>query len=151
MPKQPIKINQFLLQQRSMSQLLKKKAQHEVILKSIKDSLPPAMRLQCVTCVHQSHELILYVKTAAWATQIRYYEPLILKQLHSSTNTHFGKIQVRIQPSILLAKIEPKKASLPSLNTINAIQACAFDYPPGKLKQSLLRLIDVLKRGAEPS
>lgn len=148
MPKQPAKVNQLLLQQRSITQLLQKKTQHEVFLNRVKQVLPLTMSSQCIVCVSQGNILTLYAKTAAWAAQVRYYELLMLEHLNnSSTDTHFEKIQVRIQPCIQQIKIKPKKISRPSSATIKAIRVCALGYPPGKLKQSLLRLTYVLKKG----
>lgn len=146
MAKQPTPVDQLLFQRSHIKQLLNKKNQHDAILNITRQVLPATMRQQCLYCVTKGSKLTLFVSTAAWATQIRYYNPAILARLNRSSHSGFGKIQVRILPAVQLSATTPRTASRPNAATINDIQTCAENCLPGKLKQSLLRLTDTLRQ-----
>ena len=142
----PTSIDQFLFQRGHIKQLLNKKNQHDAILDIVRQVLPATMSQHCLYCVTKGSYLTLFVSTAAWATQIRYYTPTILEYLNHSPHSGFGKIQVRILPTEPLSANTPKTASRPNTATINAIQTCAENCRHGKLKESLLRLADTLRQ-----
>jgi len=146
MAKNPTSVDQILFQRSHFRQLLHKKIQHDAILTIARQVLPASMSQQCLCCATQGSKLTLFVRTAAWATQIRYYNPAILEHLNRSSHSGFGKIQVRIPPTDAMPDAAARKASRPSTATINAIQTCAQKCLSGKLQQSLLHLVDTLRQ-----
>jgi hypothetical protein len=146
MAKQPTSVNQILFQRSCIRQLLHKKIQHDAILAVTQQVLPASMGQQCVCCATQGSKLTLFVRTAAWATQIRYYNPAILEHLNRSSHSGFRKIQVRILPTDSMPDAAPRRALRPSTAAINDIQTCAQNCLSGKLQQSLLHLVDTLRQ-----
>lgn len=106
---------------------------------SLKFLLPEPLRDHCWPAGISGRQLTLVTDSSTWATQLRYQQQQILKQINSDLGLKLNKLRVRISTR----RIYHKKQWPPRrLSTHNAemIRAGARSIPDPEVREALLRL-----------
>ncbi|HYE35835.1 DciA family protein [Methylocaldum sp.] len=126
---------------------------HRRVLSAARKALPGFLADHCVDCVIKPDQLILYVDSPAWASQIRFYALHLLPRIEQSTGHRFRNLQIR---NVLPAVIEPLDKPLfvtPPGFVAELLKSSASSTSSGELKEALLRLSQTVQalRNTGPS
>jgi hypothetical protein len=135
----PISIRGFL-NNKDLTNLNRTLNLHRQTLAEIKKNLPPVLADHCIHCVPKQDRLIVYVDTAAFASQLRFFVPALVQALASTTHSVFKEIQIRIAMPTGHQERATKKA-LPlteaaGIHVNKTAEACQSE----EIRLSLLRL-----------
>jgi hypothetical protein len=125
---------------------------HRQMLDLAKKALPGFLAVHCVDCVIKPDRLIIYVDSAAWASQIRFYVPSVLSRLEQSTGYRFKDLQIRNFVSTVGESFgRPRRVPPPNF-VAELIKNSALSTSSGEIKDALLRLsatIGALRNGTQ--
>jgi len=96
--------------------------QQQRILQCIRAVLPETLAKQVRHCLIRDKKLLIYTDSAAWASQLRFYNSSILGSIKPFTRTPVEIMQIKIvggQTGLLLGP--KRKAKLPSVEKIEII------------------------------
>lgn len=116
-------------------------AQQKQILKAVRSLLPEALAKQVCHALISEDKLLIYTDSAVWATQLRFYQPTLLSAFKNIVNT----VQIRITDTGLEQPVE-RRANVPSMDTIKALEKDSLTIEDETLRQSLLNLSETLAR-----
>lgn len=71
-------------------------AEQQQLLALARSALPEALSQHAVHCVVSGNKLIVYCRSAAWASQIRFFQALILNKIKEAGQRNIGSLQVRL-------------------------------------------------------
>ena len=118
---------------------------HSKLLQIIKSALPASLSPHAILCVASERKVSLYTDSAAWSSQLRFYNQTMLKAIISSNQGDYETIQIKIIPKT--AQFEKKeKPILPSTENINILLNLAKNQTDETLKDALLKLGNTLKK-----
>jgi len=119
---------------------------HLQILNIIKKILPEKQASHLQDCVINQHTVILYVSSAAWASQLRFLSIHIKDAINEQSNEQIHQVQVKALTleSLDMSKKEPKK--VPSTQQIKSMRASANASSESRLKQALISLSNTLDK-----
>lgn len=122
-------------------------AQQKKILQAVQSLLPESLAKQVCHCLIKDQKLLIYTDSAVWASQLRFYNPMILDAITTLTKEIVSSVQLRIttQPLDLVTKSE-RKARLPSPEKIAELKSASFDMPDESLRLAFLKLSATLER-----
>ncbi len=81
---------QQLLKTPAFQEILRRVAIHSELLKKIKEGLPIALAGHCLDCVaHEDGEVVIFSDSQAFASQLRFYAPVILAKLNANHRSPF--------------------------------------------------------------
>jgi hypothetical protein len=134
------------------SQLHRQIAQQKQVLQAVQAVLPEHLAKQVRHCLIKDQKLLVYTDSAAWASQLRFYNTMMLTATESLTNQTLSSVQVRItiSPSELIAHSE-RKARLPSQEKIAELQKDSLSIADDSLRLALLKLGATLERLSKQS
>lgn len=120
-------------------------AQQKQVLQTIQALLPDELAQQVHYCVVKESKLLIYTDSAIWASQLRFYQAVMLAAITSVTSV---QIKIIVQP---VNVIEPpkRKARLPSPEKIAQLQQDSLNIADESLRLSLLKLSETLARLAK--
>jgi hypothetical protein len=119
--------------------------QQKQFLNFIKPLLNELLAEHLVSCVILGRKLILYTDAEEWATQLRFYQPMLLDEIAHSSLITIEKIEVwLILPPV--AQQPPHKVIIPSKQNIELIRDNLQTIADEELKSALLRLSQTLER-----
>jgi hypothetical protein len=141
-PKIPHRATQFLPRH-----WLERMEQVRQLEHCIRFFLPEPLKSHCWPSGIQGKELVLITDNSTWATQLRYQQHQILKQVNSDLNLDLKKLRVRISSrNIKIRKtLPPRKMSQKSAELIMQGARSVSDRA---LREALLRLAE---KGKKPS
>ncbi len=117
------------------------------LLKAIKILLPKALSDQAKHCVIKNNKLLIYTESASWASQLRFYEQIILKAVNEVTKTRMLTMQTKlITTHVNNRMMSIRKPNLPSNEKIKSLEADSMGIDDIKLRNSLQRLSKTLQR-----
>ena len=121
--------------------------QQRRILQRIQAVLPDALAKQARHCLIKNKKLLVYTDSAAWASQLRFYNSAILATVTKLTGTPVESMQIRIiaGQTGLIAGIK-RKAKIPSVEKIELIRNHSLTVADNQLSLALLKLSATLKR-----
>ena len=120
------------------------------ILESIKALLPHQLANHVMHCVIDEKRLLLYTDSGAWASQLRFFNRIILKAVEPFTRQGLRILQIRISQSIMArANNFQRKAKIPRNDQILAIRNSISGTADDPLNKSLLKLTATLERLSE--
>ena len=132
---------------RSLANLYSQIEQQKKLLSTIKTALPAQLAEHAQHCVITEKKLLLYTDSAAWATQLRFYNKAILKVIEPITRHRIEILQIRISEPIDSQPEKPKRtAKIPAPDKIAAIRSNATDHSDDPLSRALLKLSATLER-----
>jgi len=121
--------------------------QQKQVLLRIHDVLPAAIAKHALHCVISGKKLLVYTDTAAWASQLRFYNSAILAAIAPVTRESVSIMQIKIRVEPLQATALPgRKPIIPSAEKIAFIHNHSLTVPDEQLKRSLLRLSTTLAK-----
>ena len=124
-------------------------AKHQKILGIILSVSPKPIQPHIKDCVINQNKLLIYVDSAVWATQLRFFHSQIKEAVNSQSSEKVSHIRIRI---FSLAPYQPEKKEkklIPSPENINLISHNAATIAEGKLKSALSKLSKTLQHHSQ--
>lgn len=121
--------------------------QQRQVLQRIRAVLPEPLAKHALHCLIKDKKLLIYTDSAVWASQLRFYNNLILAGITQATGRSVEMMQIKIitTQTGLSLHLE-RKANIPSMETIEIIQSHSLTVTDDQLKGALLKLSSTLKR-----
>ncbi|MDQ7090817.1 MAG: DciA family protein [Methylococcales bacterium] len=121
--------------------------QQNHLLMLVKKPLPDLMAKHLLYCVVLNKKLHIYTDSAAWSSQLRFYQQAMLEAIVNAKITQISSLKIQLIPSIH----KPKKnqhslKKTPSKRNIELLDYCSESIHDKKLKQSLVNLSQTLKK-----
>jgi hypothetical protein len=134
-------------QNRTLAYFYSQIEQHKRILQRIREVLPESLAKQVRHCLIKEKKLLLYTDSAAWASQLRFYNTAILAAIAPLTRSSIELMQIKISAEWTGLALRPlRKAKLPSIEKIGNIRNDILNITDDQLKQALLKLSATLER-----
>lgn len=109
--------------------------------------MPAALAKQVRHCLVKDKKLLVYTDSAIWASQLRFYNKIMLVSVAQLSQESVETIQVKIiTESTGLSVQAVSKARVPSAATIAIIRNDSLGVSDNQLKQALLNLSSTLER-----
>jgi hypothetical protein len=125
-------------------------AEQARLLGAVRECLPDFLGAHCFYCVAKGERLIIYVDSAAWSSQLRFYGPDLLDRLEQSIGYRFKEVQVRNLLSVTGASAAPSKPRLtPSAEKTIEVLRQSAENAPQELKEALQRLSRCIQAQSE--
>lgn len=124
-------------------------AQQKQVLLCIHRVLPVEIAKHALHCVITNKKLLIYTDTAAWASQLRFYNSAILAAIAPVTRDTISIMQIKIGLEALPAERPRRKPNIPSAENIALIHNHSLTVSDQQLKQSLLKLSTTLEKLAK--
>jgi hypothetical protein len=127
------------------------------VLQRIHAVLPKSIAEHALHCVVNGKKLLIYTDTAAWASQLRFYNRAILEAIAPVTREPVSIMQIKVRAEISPAghKAEDRafqamppgrKPNIPSAEKIAFIHSHSLTVSDERLKSALLRLSATLEK-----
>ncbi|WP_027159091.1 DUF721 domain-containing protein [Methylobacter luteus] len=148
MAKKPVAFKAALsFPNRAIAHFYSRIEQQRLVLQHIRAALPEALAKHTRYCVINDKKLLIYTDSAAWASQLRFYNKAILAAAAPMTRDAVTIMKVKILTEQKSPDTQPvRKAAVPSLEKIEIIRNLGLNVPDDQLKQSLLKLSATLQR-----
>ncbi len=148
MAKKPVAFKAALsFPNRAIAHFYSRIEQQRLVLQHIRAALPEALAKHARYCVINDKKLLIYTDSAAWASQLRFYNKAILAAATPMTRDAVTIMKVKILTEQKSPDTQPvRKAAVPSLEKIEIIRNLGLNVPDNQLKQSLLKLSATLQR-----
>ncbi|MGR8999369.1 MAG: DciA family protein [Gammaproteobacteria bacterium] len=146
-PKSPSFKTSLTFQNRTLAYFYSQIEQQNRVLEHIRKFLPESLAKQIRYCLIKEKKLLIYTDSAAWASQLRFYNSAILAAIAPLTRTSIELMQVKIiaeQSGLVLRPL--RKANIPSEEKIALIRNNGLTITDDQLKLALLRLSATLER-----
>ena len=148
MPQKPSSFKPSLsFQNRAIAYFYSQIEQQKRVLQCIQAVLPETLAKQARHCLIKDKKLLIYTDSAAWASQLRFYNGAILAAIAPLTRTSIELMQVKIiteRTELVLRSV--RKASIPSEEKIAIIRNDSLTVSDDQLKSALLKLSSTLER-----
>ena len=148
MPQKPAKFKASLsFYNRTMAYFYSQIEEQRRILQCIQAVLPEALAKQTRHCLVKDKKLLIYTDSAAWASQLRFYNSAILAAIAPLTRTSVETLKIKIiarQTGLILGT--ERKANIPSAEKIELIRNDSLSVPDNQLRLALLKLSATLER-----
>lgn len=132
---------------RTMAYFYSQIEQQQRILQCIQAVLPEALAKQVRHCLIRDKKLLVYTDSAAWASQLRFYNSAMLAAIAPLTRAPVEVLQIKIIAGQTGLIPGPKrKAKIPSTEKIEVIRNHSLTVPDNQLRLALLRLSTTLER-----
>jgi hypothetical protein len=121
--------------------------QQQRILQRIQAVLPEALAKQARHCLVRDKKLLIYTDSAAWASQLRFYNSVILAAIMPLTRTPVEMLKIKIitgQTGLIMGS--KRKAKIPSVEKIEFIRSHSLAVSDNQLRLALLKLSSTLER-----
>ena len=134
-------------QNRTMAYFYSQIEQQQRILQRIQAVLPEALAKQVRHCLIRDKRLLIYTNSAAWASQLRFYNSAILAAIVPLARTPVEIMQIKIiagQSGLIVGP--QRKAKIPSVEKIEVIRNHSLTVSDNQLRLALLKLSTTLER-----
>jgi len=137
-------------QNRIMAYFYSQIEQQKRVLQRIRAVLPEALAKHVLHCLIKEKKLLIYTDAAVWASQLRFYNKVILAAVAQPAEKPLEMIQIKIITQQTGPALQSdRKATIPSMETIDMIQSHSLTVADDQLKRALLNLSSTLKRLSE--
>jgi hypothetical protein len=137
----------LLFQNRIIAFFYSQIEQQKRVLQRIHTVIPAILAQHTLYCVVNGKKLLIYTDTAAWASQLRFYNNAILAAIAPVTRDSVSIMQVKVRLEILPVTFQPgRMPNIPSAEKIAYIQNHSLTVADEQLKQSLQRLAATLEK-----
>lgn len=121
--------------------------QQKLVLERVRTVLPAALAIHILHCVINDKKLLIYTDTAAWASQLRFYNSAILATIAPVTTESISIMQIKVIADVASTQVQPsRKPLIPSAEKIAIIRNQSLTVPDEQLKLALLKLSATLTR-----
>ena len=121
-------------------------ARHQKILEIILSVSPAQIRPHIKDCVINHNKLLIYVSSAVWASQLRFFHSQIKEAVNSQSKEKVELIRIRILSPTPYKTEEKSKKIIPSTENIDMLRNNAAAITESKLKIALLKLSNTLRQ-----
>ena len=121
-------------------------AKHQKILQIILSVSPTQIQPHIKDCVINHNKLLIYVSSAVWATQLRFFNSQIKAAVNSQSNEKIEQLRIRILSPAPYETVKKVKKTFPSAENIDLLRNNAAAITEGKLKSALLKLSNTLQQ-----
>lgn len=119
----------------------------QLLLKNIKDVLPKNLAEQARHCVIKEKKLLIYTESAIWASQLRFYEHMILSAINPLTKTRIENMQTKVLTTPAHNRfLNIRKPKLPSTDKIKLLKANSMAIEDTQLRNALQKLSNTLEK-----
>ena len=143
------KINSFkavnIYNNRILANYQQKIKQQQYLLNIVKTCLPKTLTNHVLYCVISAEKLLIYTDSAAWSSQLRFYQQSMLNALIDTNEVFINAVKIKIIIQNNSVKETPKK-NIPSKSNIKLLHHCGKSVNDQKLKQALLNLSQTLNK-----
>lgn len=148
MPQQPPTFKKLpSYQNRAMAYFYSQIEQQKQVLQHIRAVLPEPLAKHALHCLIKEKKLLVYTDSAVWASQLRFYNNIILASIAQAIGKPVEMMQIKIITMQTGVSLYPKRtANIPSMETIEIIQSHSLTVSDDQLQQALLKLSSTLKR-----
>jgi hypothetical protein len=148
MPKKTTPFKSALsFQTRTIAYFYSRIEQQRLTLQLIQTVLPEDLKYHARHCIISNKKLLIYTDSAAWASQLRFYNKAILAAIAPITKETVEIMQIKLLTEQATADLKTgRKANLPSLEKINLIREHGLMISDEQLKRALLKLSATLER-----
>ncbi len=148
MPQKPPSFKVSLsFKNRTMAYFYGQIEQQQRILQRVQSILPEALAKQARHCIIKDRKLLIYTDSAAWASQLRFYNNAILAAVASLTRTPVETMKIKIISSHTGLVLGPKRrVKIPSIEKIEVIRNNSLSIPDNQLRLALLKLSTTLEK-----
>lgn len=134
-------------QNRTIAHFYNQIEQQKRVLQHIRDVLPATIAKHALHCVINGKKLLIYTDTAAWGSQLRFYNSAILAAIAPVTRESVSILQIKIAAEMSPATSLPgRKPIIPSAEKIDLIHRSGLTASDQQLKLALLRLSATLAK-----
>jgi hypothetical protein len=146
------RVSQVLLSKnnRTLGYLYGQVAQQRRILQAVQGVLPENLQKHALHCLISDKKLVLYTRSAAWASQLRFYKKTILDGIAVLTGEAVQGVQIKVlteQTGVnSRAVVVVPRATTPSAATLDGIQRQSANIADQGLQLALQRLSATLKK-----
>jgi hypothetical protein len=149
MPNKPQAPGQILKKDSDFQGLFQRIEIHNELLRRVKEALPELLAKHCQYCVvKEDGGLIIFSDSQAFASQLRFYAPIVLAKLNADRETPFKQISARnLNPEPPAKVIEPMKPA--SREVIEIVKASSKSAPNDELAKALARLATTMENYAK--
>lgn len=116
------------------------------LLESVRQGLPESLSVHCRHCIGQNETLLIYVDSAAFGAQARFYGPGLLAHLERSAGYRFRAIKVRNLPPSAMPRAPDSRFRPPDRSVGEAMRASAEYVGSEQIRKALLRLGRTLEK-----
>jgi hypothetical protein len=130
-----------------LSTLKQRLHNHAELLNLAKQALPESLALQCTGCCQDQSTLIIYSRSAAWVSQLRFYKPVLLEAINKNPKHTISDIifRVLVTPDGLSPQYSVNQPNRPSSQTIEQIASSARHISDKRLRSSFEKLVQTLR------
>lgn len=147
MPTQPILVYKIIkFSDPMLKSLLQKTQEHRSILAKVKSLLPDALSENIIDCAIKNNNLLIFTESSVWASQLRFYSPVILNFLNKQTAMNFQRIQIKILPPQQASANSQITHHIPSMESVKYLKRHGNTLADSELKRSLQRLARSLEK-----
>lgn len=140
----------LLYPNRSIAYFYSQIEQQKQVLQCIREVLPPTIAQHALHCVVNGKKLLVYTDTAAWASQLRFYNSVILAAIAPVTRESVSIMRIKIAGKTLQATSPGRKPNIPSAENIDFIRNHSLTVSDEQLKGALLKLSTTLAKLSKP-
>ncbi|MBK8814793.1 MAG: DUF721 domain-containing protein [Methylococcaceae bacterium] len=117
------------------------------ILNRARTALPSHLADHALHAVLKNNKLIIYTDSALWASQLRFFCPVIKESIEKAYFLSLNTTQIKIVRLPTLEGIKPNRSvAIPSQSVINEIRDQSRLCTDAHLKKSFLKLSNTLDR-----
>lgn len=118
---------------------------HQRLLETVRDILPALLASHCHYCVARGDLLVIFVDSAVWGSQLRFYGPSLLDHLSKSAGRCFRQFQIRSLLPTSPPAVRKTDLVLPGPSVTARLREIAENSPEGEIREALLRLCGTLQ------
>jgi hypothetical protein len=132
---------------RSFDQLDCKIRQQKELLQSVRKVLPGDLAKHVHHSLLSGNKLLIYTDSAAWATQLRFYQQKLIAAAQALSKNTTANVQIKILTQQTGPSLQQADAAIiPSTDRREAIRNQCLADPDSELAHSLLNLVNTLER-----
>lgn len=128
--------------------LFAKLENHAAIRKIVRSLLPDNLSAHLSDCIIKENKLLLYTESAVWASQLRFYSPMIQKIASAQLAVTIDSLQVKVlaHTPLISDRKEKRYPNIPSTATIDYLKKNSQGIQNKELQAALFRLSETLSR-----
>ena len=121
--------------------------QQKELLQSIRKVLPGDLAKHVHHSLLSGNKLLIYTDSAAWATQLRFYQQKLIAAAQALSKNSAANVQIKILTQQTGPSLQQAEAAIiPSTERREAIRSLCRTDPDSELAHALLNLVDTLER-----
>jgi hypothetical protein len=132
---------------RTIAQFYSQIEQQKLVLLRIHKVLPVAIAQHALHCVINGKKLLVYTDTAAWASQLRFYNSAILAAIAPVTRTSVSIMLIKVRMETSATAFQPGRTpNIPSAEKIELIHKHSLTVSDEQLKKAMQKLSATLAK-----